>query len=102
MAVVAEKNSYSFQIIDASEIESVEVYPNLNKTKESQYVGVAFWIHSKKYMAHTFSPASYRYAFPINMTTEGGKECLRKAHELSIHITNAKEVAMRNKDIANW
>lgn len=97
LAVVTEKNPYCFQIVDAADIESANVYPsNVKKWPE---IGVIIEIRGKRHKAYTFNGRGFRLIRYINMESDLAKASLQKAYELAEHITKAKEVALRKKGI---
>ncbi len=100
LAVVAVKNPFKIQVIDASYIDGVTIHPNLNAPARKQYeeIGLEIQICGKKYLAYTYNGRGYRSTFAIPANSEEAEMCLRSAHELGIYIMKAKEVAVRNKN----
>lgn len=98
LGVVTAKNPYEFQIIDASEIEKVTVFPQ-NIIGKISKIGVIIQIDGEKYKAFTYNGIGWKYINYIDMNSNLGKECYQKAHEFATHIMKAKEVSLVNKGI---
>lgn len=99
IAVVTNRNPFQIQVMDASYIDSVAVFPIVHPSQNAnlEEIGVTIILCKKKYQALTYSGRGFRYTFSVPQQSEVAQKALQSANELATHIMNAKVAAGRIK-----
>lgn len=95
-AVVTKKNPFRIQVMDASYLEKIAVYPDLNSNPISKLdkIGVEIRIFDTEYFAYTYNGISRRHTEYIGVNSGTARDALMDAQNLALSLTKAKKAAL--------